>query len=290
MFYMGCPMWGYKGWIQHSQDGEGIFPPRTPASEFLRLYSHRFKTVEGNTTFYATPSAETVARWVQETPDTFRFCPKIAREISHVGRLDGERAATLEFVERMRGLGTRLGPMFLQLPPAFGPAQLAQLEAFLNFWPADVRLAVEVRHPDFYTAQGTAQLDAVLEQHRVARVIMDTRPIRVGTVQEQQILQARERKPNLPLHVAVTSDFAFVRYIGHPRLEVNLPFFEYWSRQLAQWLMQGLTLYVFCHCPYEEHSPGLCETLYQRVMAEAQLPTDEQVKRVNTGPIQERLF
>lgn len=293
MLYMGCPMWGYKGWVQHTQDGEGIFPPHTQASEFLRLYSRHFSTVEGNTTFYAQPSAETVARWVQETPEAFRFCPKVAREISHMGRLDEERAATLAFVERMRGLGTRLGPMFLQLPPAFGSAQLAQLaqlEAFLHFWPSDVQLAVEVRHPDFYTTKGAAQLDTLLERYRVARVIMDTRPIRVGTVQEQQMLQARERKPNLPLHVAVTSNFAFVRYIGHPTLEVNTPFFEYWSRQLAQWLTQGLTLYVFCHCPYEEHSPMLCERLYQRVMAEAQLPLGEPMKPTDMGPIQARLF
>ena len=73
MFYIGCPMWGYKEWV-----GE-FFPPRTPQSEFLRLYSRRLTTVEGNTTFYATPNAETVARWRVETPSTFRFCFKIPR-------------------------------------------------------------------------------------------------------------------------------------------------------------------------------------------------------------------
>ena len=82
MFYIGCPMWGYKEWV-----GE-FFPPRTPQSEFLRLYSRRLTTVEGNTTFYATPNAETVARWHVETPSTFRFCYKIPRAISHEPRLD----------------------------------------------------------------------------------------------------------------------------------------------------------------------------------------------------------
>src|SRR5437879_2814711 len=62
MFYIGCPMWGYKEWV-----GSGkLFPPRTSASDFLRLYSKKLTTVEGNTIFYALPSAETIARWVQD--------------------------------------------------------------------------------------------------------------------------------------------------------------------------------------------------------------------------------
>lgn len=86
------------------------------------------------------------------------------------------------------------------------------------------------------------------------------------------MLQARERKPNLPLQIAVTTDFVFVRYIGHPRMEVNEPFLEQWAQQLAQWLQQGLTLYVFCHCPFEEHSPDICFELYRRVEALVPLP------------------
>ncbi|MBV9230684.1 MAG: DUF72 domain-containing protein, partial [Chloroflexi bacterium] len=183
MFYIGCPMWGYKEWVGR------FFPARTPASEFLRLYGQRLTTVEGNTTFYALPSIETIARWSRETPATFRLCPKISRDISHAPRLDANKDKTLLFIERMRGLGVRLGPIFLQLPPAFAPAQLPQLQSFLDFWPTDVRLAVEVRHPDFYTEQQGATLNTLLSQYRVARVMMDTRPIRTGSAKEQQVLQ-----------------------------------------------------------------------------------------------------
>jgi hypothetical protein len=65
------------------------------------------------------------------------------------------------------------------------------------------------------------------------RVMMNTRPIRVGTTQEQQVLQARERKPNLPLQIALTTDFAFVRYIGHPRMEINEHFLAEWAQTLG---------------------------------------------------------
>ncbi len=266
MFYIGGPVWGSKAWVGT------FFPKQTPARAFLRLYSRRLLTVEGNTTFYALPSEDVVARWRQETPASFRFCPKVSRDISHAPRLDHTRAETLLFTERMRGLGDRLGPMFLQLPPSFAPAHLPRLQAFLDFWPGDLRLAVEVRHPALYTDQHRESLFLLLEQHQVGWVMMDTRPLRTGDTKDQELLATRERKPNLPLQIACTTDFAFLRYIGHPALELNEPFLDAWAAQLGQWLKQGKTLYVFCHCPQEAQAPPLCAALYQRVQAIVPLP------------------
>ena len=266
MFYIGCPMWGYKEWVG------SFFPAHTPAALFLQLYSRRLTTVEGNTTFYATPAEETVVRWREETPTAFRFCPKILRDISHSLQLESQKVETLSFAARMRVLEERLGPQFLQLPPTFSPSHLPQLAAFLSFWPSDLRLAVEVRHPAFFVEPQYTELNTLLQQHNVARVIMDSRPIRIGPIEETQILESRERKPNLPVRLRLTTDFAFVRYIGHPRMEVNEPFLEKWSQQLAQWLQQGVTTYVFCHCPYEVHSPSICAELYQRVKALTPIP------------------
>jgi uncharacterized protein YecE (DUF72 family) len=265
-FFIGCPIWSYKEWVGT------LFPPRTPAGEFLRIYSRKLSTVEGNTTFYSVPSAETVARWRAETPQGFRFCPKIPRYISHTSALASMQAATLAFVERMRGLGERLGPIFLQLPPTFAPTHLPQLETWLGFWPADVRLAVEVRHLAFFDKEESLALNTLLNQQCAARVIMDTRPIRIGPSDEQGMLQAHERKPDLPVYPAITTDFAFLRYIGHPRSEINAPFLDTWATRVAQWLERGLTVYVFCHCPFELHSPAICYELYQRVQKLISLP------------------
>lgn len=285
MFYIGSPLWSNKEWVGN------FFPPHTQQSDFLRLYSRRLTTVEGNTTFYALPSEETIARWRQETPPEFRFCPKISRDISHAPRLDSCAKETLSFSKRMRGLGARLGPMFLQLPPGFAPAHLSQLQAFLDFWPSDLRLAVEVRHPTFFTEPHTSGLNTLLRQYNVARVIMDSRPIRIGPTREQQILQARERKPNLPVELTTTTDFTFVRYIGHPRMEVNDPLLDRWSQQIGQWLKQGTTVYVFCHCPFEKHSPEICTALYQRINALVPLPPLTWQQEAKDAEIQQpRLF
>jgi uncharacterized protein YecE (DUF72 family) len=285
VFYIGCPIWGYKEWIGT------FFPPHTPQKDFLRLYSQKLTAVEGNTTFYAVPPAATIARWRQDTPETFRFCFKIPRDISHSGLLAEAKEATQAFIHRMQGLGERLGPMFLQLPPSFGPDHLPQLQAFLNFWPQTPRLAVEVRHPAFFSEPHASALDNLLQMHQVGRVLMDTRPIRIGTAEERQILQARERKPDLPVVTVVASDFAFVRYIGHPRMEVNEPFLDTWAQQMTLWLRQGMTIFAFCHCPFEVHSPSICLELYRRVQALISLPAlPWQKESTDSEPEQPTLF
>ena len=185
----------------------------------------------------------------------------------------------------------RSGPLFLQLPPAFGPAQLSQLQAFLDYWPADLRLAVEVCHPDFYKASHAARLNELLTQYKVARIMMDTRPIRIDSAEEKHILQSRERKPDLPLQIATTTDFIFLRYIGHPGMEVNNTFLDTWAWQLSQWIEEGLTLYVFCHCPFEVYSPSICSTLYEKVRALIPLPPlPWQPDQPESDPEQARLF
>lgn len=285
MFYIGCPMWGYKEWVGN------FFPRHTPPNDFLQLYSRRMTAVEGNTVFYALPSVEMVARWKHETPETFRMCPKVSRSISHASSLGKNRDATLELVDRMRGLGSRLGSLFLQLPPSFGFTHLSKLEEYLSNWPKDVRLAVEVRHPTFYTEQHALKLNKLLSLYNVGRVMMDTRPIRIGSAEEKQLLQARERKPDLPLHISTTTDFIFLRYIGHPRMEVNNSFLDTWAEQLAKWIEERLTLYVFCHCPFEVHSPTICYTLYEKVSALTPLPhLPWQPDQPESVPRQERLF
>ena len=102
MFFIGCPMWGYKEWVG------SFFPSRTPASDFLRLYSRKLNTVEGNTLFYSLPSVETIDRWRQETPATFRICPKVSRSISHEASLDEKKEETLFFAKRIRRFEDRL--------------------------------------------------------------------------------------------------------------------------------------------------------------------------------------
>ncbi|BAZ10675.1 hypothetical protein NIES4071_24980 [Calothrix sp. NIES-4071] len=248
-FLLGCAVWAYKGWV-----GE-LFPEGSRNADFLNLYSQRFTTVEGNTTFYAVPSAETVSRWATQTPPSFKFCPKLPRDVTHNGLLQPYINKALEFAERMQPLLPRLGPMFAQLPPSYTPKSINDLEVFLEAWQeTKLPLAVEVRHRDWFKEVYQIELNTLLERFGVGRVLLDTRPIYTGDDDPQ--LESERRKPQLPVQFCVTAPFSLVRFISHPKLENNQQFMEEWVTQVQEWLQQGKQIYFFVHCPVEEHSPS----------------------------------
>jgi uncharacterized protein YecE (DUF72 family) len=248
-FFIGCAVWAYKGWV-----GE-LFPPGTRPADFLHLYSRRFTTVEGNTTFYAIPNQETVARWATDTPPGFEFCLKLPRDITHNQQLQPYIPDALKFIEVMRPLGKRLGPIFAQLPPSYAPTLLDDLTAFLSAWPhTEIPLALEVRHRDWFKEPHASNLEALLEKLGVGRVLLDSRPIYTGDDDPQ--LQSERRKPKLPVQFSITAPFSLIRFISHPNLEINQPFMAEWVTQIQQWLQQGKRIYFFVHCPLEERSPN----------------------------------
>lgn len=267
-FSIGCAVWAYKEWL-----GE-LFPPGSKSADFLALYSRRMTTVEGNTTFYATPKPEVVARWAAETPQGFRFCLKLPREISHAGPLAAQIETTHTFTERMAGLGERLGPFFLQLPPGYRADKIDDLERWLQAWPREYQLAVEVRHEDWYAPPGEAALMTLLERYGVGRVLMDVRPLSAGPLPgaDVDLQQARDRKPDVPLHPLRSGGLALIRYIGHPDPALNAPLLDAWAARVASWLADGTTVYFFCHCPDERRSPALCRAFQRRLERIADVP------------------
>ncbi|HLP90428.1 MAG TPA: DUF72 domain-containing protein [Nostocaceae cyanobacterium] len=260
-FLIGCAVWAYKGWV-----GE-LYPPGTRTSEFLHLYSRRFTTVEGNTTFYAVPNQETVTRWATETPPGFEFCLKLPRDVTHQKLLKPKIPEALQFLEQMRPLGKRLGVMFAQLPPSYSPQLLTDLTEFLQAWPhSETPLALEVRHPDWFKEPHSSNLTELLQGLGVGRVLLDTRPIYTGEDDPQ--LHSERRKPQLPVQFSVTAPFSLIRFISHPRLSMNQPFMEEWVKQIQQWLQAGIKIYFFVHCPTEDFSPRTAQ-YFQQLLEQA---------------------
>lgn len=247
-FRLGCAIWAYRDWI-----GE-LFPVGSRANEFLHLYSRRFPTVEGNTTFYSIPDRNTTQRWVAETPSDFQFCLKLPRDITHAGLLTPAIPNMLAFLEQMQNLDSRLGPFFAQLPPSYSPAQLDDLTNFLHAFPHDAfSLALEVRHADWFKPPYATELNDRLRALNIARVLLDTRPIYECPDDPQ--LYSERRKPQVPLQPTTTASFSLIRYISHPDLNMNQTYLQQWVHWVKQWLMQGTQIYFFVHCPVEQHSP-----------------------------------
>jgi len=284
-FRLGCAVWAYPGWR-----GE-FFPLGAQQNRMLQLYGNRMTTVEGNSVFYGVPSTAVLARWREHTPADFRFCPKIPRAISHDGELAPEIPQALRFFEHMStGLGARLGPIFLQLPPSYSPGLGADLARLLNAWRRHTGhpLLVEVRHPLWYTDGPSQRLDTLLQRLGLGRVVLDTRAIYSGSDDPQA--DNPRKKPKLPLHEVALGRLAMVRFISHPDRERNLELLQQWASTIDRWLSAGVEVYFFMHCPREEFSPGHARVLQRMLEAQGTpvppLPWDQ----LPPEPIQVGMF
>jgi uncharacterized protein YecE (DUF72 family) len=142
-------MAGTSGW--QYRDWRGTFYPRdVPARRWLEYYAAQFATVENNGTFYRLASRATFASWRDRVPGDFIMAVKASRYLTHVRRLRDPAEPVKRLLEAAAGLGGRLGPVLLQLPPDLqaGPALLREC---LRAFPAAVRVAVEPRHPSWWT-------------------------------------------------------------------------------------------------------------------------------------------
>jgi uncharacterized protein YecE (DUF72 family) len=139
---------GTSGYVfRHWRDGV-FYPPGLRVQDELAWYAERFRTVELNNPFYKVPSAEHFARWRDGTPADFVFAVKVHRLISHTLHLRDAAEPLGTFLAHATVLGTKLGPLLVQLPPHF-QLDLPRLEAFLDEVPREHRWTVELRHPSW---------------------------------------------------------------------------------------------------------------------------------------------
>lgn len=249
-YYLGCPIWGLKDWVGN------LYTKKARSQDYLPQYARVFNAVEGNTTFYGLPTAESVMRWRDATPLHFRFSFKFPRTITHELALESAEFETAEFLERMEPLGERLGPFMIQMPPSFGPDRIEVLDYFLRSLPADFHYAVELRHRDFYKYKDTSQrVNDLLGLRGAERIMMDTRPMRRGDPSDPDVQRALHKKPDLPVEAVALGPHPILRFVCHPNDEVNVPWMEKWHPILVRWLKQGRRPYVFVHCPNDFHSP-----------------------------------
>jgi uncharacterized protein YecE (DUF72 family) len=143
------------------------FPPE---GTHLRRYAMKLRGVEINSSFYREHTRETYARWARQTPRAFSFAVKLPQRITHDGRLHAARWPLQEFLADLVGLGRRLGPLLVQLPPslAFEPRVARRFFALLRGLHCGP-VVCEPRHASWFAADA----DRLLVQHRIGRVAAD---------------------------------------------------------------------------------------------------------------------
>ncbi len=244
-YHVGTMGFAYEQWRN------GVFyPAGMNQRQFLAYYSQRFNAVEMDSTFYAVPQPQTVTRWQTMTDSPFTICPKTPRDITHELRLGHSVEPMLAFLEVMRLLGDKLGPVLIQFPPDFTIGALPRLAEFLTALPTDLRYAVEFRHTSWDTPE-TVQL---LAAHHVAWAMADY--------------------IHMPQHIMQrTADFLDLRFIGRhgqfPAKEREMvdktAVLQQWHAQIQEHEGEITAVYAFFNNDYAGFSPATCNKFKQIV-------------------------
>ena len=195
--HIGTCGWSYKDWAGH------FYPDGLAAGNYLAYYGDHFKVVEVDSTFYRSPSRKTVEGWRDKTPDGFGFSLKVPQAITHEKILEDCEAELRAFLDAARLLGDKLRCCCLQFG-YFNKSKfsdlgdfLDRLDPFLDNWPADVPVAVEVRN----RAWMTARLADCLRSHNAVWVLPD----QAWMPEPLEVVSKLD---------AVTGPFAYVRLLG----------------------------------------------------------------------------
>ncbi|MFD9002910.1 DUF72 domain-containing protein [Streptomyces sp. NPDC059582] len=199
--FVGTSGWQYRDWR------EVFYPAGVPVRLWLEEYATRFVTVEVNNAFYRLPSRETFEGWRDRLPTDFVVSVKASRYLTHIKRLRDPEEPVARLMSHAAGLGDRLGPVLLQLPPTLR-VDPELLDGCLACFPEGTRIAVEPRHDSWWTPE----VREVLESRGAALCWADA-----GS------------RPVTPLWR--TTDWGYVRF-HHGRAR---PWPRYGRRSLSTW-------------------------------------------------------
>ena len=250
--YIGCAKW-------NRQDLKNFYPKGTKNE--LEYYASQFNSIELNATFYRIFPPDTYDKWYDQTPDNFRFFPKVVNRISHLRRLNDKIFPIIdEYLEHTIRFKEKLGTIFLQMHSNFGPKNWDRVVNFVAYWPKEFPLALEFRHPDWFADSGVAdELYYLLKENDIANILVDT---------------AGRRDI---MHMRLSNNEAFIRFVGanHPSDYARL---DDWVERLVQWYNSGLrNIHFFVHQNMELASPLLSAYFISKL--KNRLPTDIMVPK-----------
>ncbi|HEV7936327.1 MAG TPA: DUF72 domain-containing protein [Actinomadura sp.] len=255
-------MWTHASW-------QGRFLPHPlPARDRLRSYASWCNAVEGNTTFYATPTRNAVESWARQTAPDFRFVVKLPKSITHERRLAGIDEELRSFLQAIEPLGPRAHAVWVQLPASFGPTDLGALAAFLRRLPRSHRYAVEVRHPAFFGDTRSEQLlERVLAGAGAEWIPFDTTTLFQRPPTSDPERDAWTKKPRLPRRSAALTDRPIVRYLGRDSTARTVEGWQPWIGTVTEWLREGRSPTVFVHTPDNADALMLARRFHDDVRA-----------------------
>jgi uncharacterized protein YecE (DUF72 family) len=243
---------------------EGTFyPAGMAARDFLTYYATKFDTVEVDSTYYRTPAAAVVTGWASKTPAGFLLAAKVTQSITHEKCMQDCDAEFETYLDTMRLMGDKLGPLLLQFPyfgrETFqeGGEFVARLKPFLEKLPKQegLRFALEIRNKVWIDAEF---LD-LLRAHNVAFVLQDQ-----SWMPRPAELFAK--------YDPITADFTYIRWLGDRKGIERVT--KVWDKtvidrtaEMQEWVKyckviqkRGITIFGYANNHYAGHGPATVAT------------------------------
>ncbi len=240
---IGTSGFSYKDWLGN------FYPQFCPQQDFLRFYATVFNTVEIDSTFYRIPTIEMVKRWKKTTGDGFTFTAKFPQTVTHDGEISDRLVNMKAFIENMRHLEEKLGPLLLQFPYGFKPEEHSDIfKALIESLPDSGKFAVEVRNKK-WLGEGFYNF---LKCRKVSLCLID--------------------HPWMPRETDFTGDFLYIRMLGD-RKKIPNDFsyernsrteeLEWWSRLIEEFSIDKGEVYTYFNNHYSGHSPTTAKRLME---------------------------
>ena len=214
---IGTSGWMYNHWKK-------IFYPENVSNEnMLKYYAGRFTTVEVNNTFYKVPTIKTIQNWANNTPDRFKFVIKANQFITHRKYLKDGKENVNNFLNIIKILDQKLGPILFQLPPNW-KINFERIKEFVENLPKDYLYTFEMRNPSWYVQD----VFDLFKKHNIALCIHDF---------YDEIAPEK-----------ITANFTYLRFHGPKG-----PYFgkyspdqlDQWAKKIHEWIQQDIGVFVY---------------------------------------------
>ena len=255
---------GTCNWADH----RGFYPPELERTsrqkDRLPYYARYFPIVEIDSSWYGIPSPKSTTRWVEQTPDDFRFDIKAFRTLTGHGLPKDRRRKPAPEEERdfelalepLRDAG-KLRAIQYQLPPwATNNDRSRELILAARERHLDDLIAFEFRHHSWYDDGALAETEALTREIGAVLIAVDAPQVGKGTVP--------------PVASVTSSRLAIVRFHGRNA--------RTWYRRTGS--SAERFDYLYDRAELEEWKPGLQEMARQAKEVHALMNTN----RGNQGP------
>jgi len=233
---VGISGWTYPPWRKT------FYPDKLAQHKELAHASSIFPSIEINGTFYSLQKPESFDKWADETPADFVFSVKAPRYVTHIQRLKEAEAPLANFLASgPLKLGSKLGPIFWQLPPNF-KFDAKRIEEFLKLLPHDTKSAARLakNHDGWMEKRAWTKTD----EERPLRHAMEVRhesfktPEFIDLLRKYDVALVCADTVEWPRMMDVTSDFVYCRMHGPETLYENgydVKTLEQWAGRVARW-------------------------------------------------------